>query len=208
MLRHSTWIQGILLFLFIPLVLMLFLGQPMGPAASLTIGLVVMLGHRQVAAPWVRRHAAGRCAWCAGPAGARAVPLEVAGARGNWHLVACSEAHAGRTRRFLSTLRRWRVPITAGIFAPLLLLLAGTLALALGHGFLPHAENVRQFRLVVAATVVLASLAYPWVRRPDEALSCPFPLHNLLLLGIRQTLWVFRLVGAWWILDAAWRWLG
>jgi hypothetical protein len=27
----------------------------------------------------------------------------------------------------------------------------------------------------------------------------------LALLGIGRTLWVFRLVGAWWIADAVWR---
>ena len=50
-------------------------------------------------------------------------------------------------------------------------------------------------------TVVSASLGYLLVREPEERLRCPFPLHNLLLLGIRQTLWIFRIVGAWWIVD-------
>jgi hypothetical protein len=36
---------------------------------------------------------------------------------------------------------------------------------------------------------------------PAAKLACPFPLHNFFLLGIRNTLWVFRLVGAWWLVD-------
>jgi hypothetical protein len=45
---------------------------------------------------------------------------------------------------------------------------------------------------------VLASLAYrtaPPLLEPRSA----FPVHNLFLLGIGNTLWVFRLVGAWWL---------
>jgi hypothetical protein len=56
--------------------------------------------------------------------------------------------------------------------------------------------------VIVAATVVTASLGYLLVREPDARLRCPFPLHNLLLLGIRHTLWIFRVVGAWWLLNA------
>ena len=208
MLRYSTTIEGLLLFLFIPFVLVLFLRQPIGPAASLALGLAVMFGHRHVAAPWARRHAAERCAWCAGPSGVTSVPVDVAARRSSWRLTACSEAHAWRTRQFLSVLRRFRVPIAVGIFAPLLLLLAGTVAEAIGRGFLSHADNALQFRVIVGATVVLASIASDGVRQPDEMLSCPFPLHNLVLLGIRQTLWVFRLVGVWWLIDATWRWFG
>ena len=28
-----------------------------------------------------------------------------------------------------------------------------------------------------------------------------FPVHNLFLLGVRNTLWVFRLVGLWWLVS-------
>jgi len=27
----------------------------------------------------------------------------------------------------------------------------------------------------------------------------PFPVHNFFLLGIRNLLWVFRLIGLWWL---------
>jgi hypothetical protein len=94
------------------------------------------------------------------------------------------------------------VAIAAGIFAPLALLLGGTLLRALGFVLLPHEVNAGQFRVIVAATVVLVSLVYrssPPVAEPRSA----FPVHNLFLLGIRNTLWVFRLVGAWWLLAAA-----
>ena len=51
----------------------------------------------------------------------------------------------------------------------------------------------------MAATVVGVSLGWLTVRETSGPLSFPFPLHNLFLLGIRATLWVFRLVGTWWL---------
>ncbi len=197
-------LQGVLLFLFIPLVLVLFLRQPIGPSWSVGIGLVLMFGHRFVAEPWARRHATRRCAWCAGDATAP-IPFSVRAGNGPWPLAACSPRHADLAARFLSFAWRWRVPIGAGVFLPLLLLLAGSLAEGAGHPFISHAANTLQFRLLVAATVVTTSIAFRLGAGPTGPLVTAFPLHNLLLLGIGRTLWVFRLVGAWWLADGVWR---
>jgi hypothetical protein len=206
-------LQGLLLFLFIPLVLVLFLRQPLGPGLSVVLGLLLMFGHRFVAGPWARRHALERCAWCGGrpsntgrpqvwgEAPASPIDREVEAGGAAWRLAFCSERHRTSVGRFLTFARRWRRPIAAGIFVPLAVLLVGTLAGAAGWPVLSHDTNALQFRVIVAVTVVSASLGYLLVRQPDERLRCPFPLHNLLLLGIRQTLWVFRIVGAWWIVD-------
>lgn len=198
-----TNLQGLGLFLFIPVVLVLFLRQPLGPGASVALGLAIMFGHRFVAAPWARGHAAERCGWCAGRVGGgrTGVAVMVEGAGQPWRLVACSSRHANALARFLTFVRRWRLAIAAGIFVPLGLLLAGSLGAAVGRPFLPADLLARQFRFVVAVVVVATSFAYVSVRTPDDTLVSPFPLHNLLLLGVRQTLWVFRVVGAWWLLD-------
>ena len=98
---------------------------------------------------------------------------------------------------------RWL--LLPGIFAPLLVLLSATAALALGVPFMAQELAAEQFRMIVAATVVGASVGYLAVREPERTLSFPFPLHNLCLLGIRATLWVFRLVGAWWLVAGALR---
>ena len=127
--------------------------------------------------------------------------MEVEAGGAVWGLAFCSERHRNSVALFLTFARRWRLPIAAGIFVPLAVLLAGTLAGAAGWPILSHDTNALQFRVIVAVTVVSASLGYLLVRELDERLRCPFPLHNLLLLGIRQTLWVFRIVGAWWIVD-------
>jgi hypothetical protein len=195
-------LQGAALFLFIPLVLFLFVRQPLGPGGSIASGLALMFGHRLVASPWARRQAARRCAWCARPADGRAVVLVGAG-ESTWRVAACGEEHAALVAGFLSFVRRWQVPIAAGIFLPLLVLLAASIAQAAGRGFMSHAAAALQFRVIVAITVVTVSLAYRAIHERDASLVSVFPFHNLLLLGIRQTLWVFRVVGAWWLVDGA-----
>lgn len=206
--------QGVALFAFIPLVLFLYLQLPLGPGASLALGATIMLSHRFVAAPWMARHARERCLWCGAAipttrptAASRSSPpsntstgtIEIANGARVSILAACSDRHRSLIGSFLTFVSRFRVPIAAGIFVPLLLLLAGTLALAFGRPFISHEVNALQFRTIVALTVAGTSIAYLAVRRPSEPLSCPFPLHNLFLLGIRNTLWVFRLVGVLWL---------
>lgn len=217
--------QGVFLFLFIPLVLFLLLRQPAGPGWSVAIGVAIMFGHRFVAAPWMAKFADVRCLWCGRVGPGIPVPV-VAGGR-EWRMTACSDAHAALVARFLAFVFRFRAVIGLGIFAPLAWLVVASLAAAAGWPLLPHATSALVFRVIVAATVVTASIV-PFVlvvaqpspfrlrpagyggqvglRRgkpaPASPLRCPFPLHNLFLLGIRNVLWVFRLVGAWWLVDA------
>jgi hypothetical protein len=195
-------LQGLLLFAFIPIVLFLFLGQPFGPGASSIAGLAIMVGHRFVAVPWMARHATTRCLWCARETGP-GHPVTVSTGSRSWTLVACGPAHRARIGRFLTFVARCRAPIAIGIVVPLVILLSGSLAAAAGHPFLSHHWNAWQFKVIVAFTVAGTSIAYLAVTRPAESLSCPFPLHNIFLLGIRNTLWVFRVVGAWWLVSGA-----
>jgi hypothetical protein len=192
-------LYGLLLFLFIPLVLFLYLQQPFGPVVSIAFGLAIMFGHGFVAAPWMARHSTQRCLWC-GRAGHfdRTFPVLSAGCE--QLVAACSAAHHISVAQFLTFVARYRTAIAIGIFVPLLVLLVASLALAAGHPVLPQSWNAWQFKTIVAFTVVVTSFAYRAVRHASEPLRSPFPLHNLFLLGIRNTLWVFRLVGAWWLI--------
>jgi hypothetical protein len=220
-------LQGIVLFLFIPLVLFLYLRQPLGPVLSIVVGVVIMFGHRFVAAPWMARHATERCLWCGrlmAQGSARGNDADVAqcvggatqgdAARGfspasvtfpvfsggrRQTVAACSWRHRDDAGRFLTFVARYRAPIAIGILVPLFVLLVGTLTFAAGRPLLAQEWSTWQFKTIVAFTVVVTSFAYRTVVRPVEPLRSPFPLHNLFLLGIRNTLWVFRLVGAWWL---------
>jgi hypothetical protein len=194
-------LHGVLLFLFIPLVLFLLIRQPAGPGWSVAVGLAVMFGHRFLAAPWMVKFADVRCLWCGRVGAGLALPI-VAGGR-EWQMTSCSARHAALVARFLGFVFRFRVAVSLGIFVPLAWLVLASLAAAAGRPLLPHATNALVFRVVVAATVVSASIA-PFVfasSAPDPPLRCPFPLHNFFLLGIRNILWVFRIVGAWWLID-------
>jgi hypothetical protein len=195
-------LQGIALFAFVPLVLWLFLAQPLGPGWSLALGVAIIAGHRAVAAPWAARHAKARCLWCGRP-GQPAGAVPVASGPRTTDFAVCDDSHGRLVRQFFGFVNRHRIAIGIGIFAPLAVLLAGTLLRALGAVALPHHANALQFRVIAAATVVLVSFAYRW-STPAEHPRSPFPVHNLFLLGIRNTLWVFRIVGGWWLLAAAW----
>ena len=204
-------IQGILLFLFAPLVLYLLLGQPLGPGWSVAIGLAIMAGHRFLAAPWAMKFADARCLWC-GLLGV-SIPVGVRSGGAAWPLGACSAGHAAAARDFLGAAFRFRRQLAAGIFLPLAWLIGASIAAAVGHPLLPHQASALLFRVVVAATVLAASLA-PLLARgaagDEGVLRCPLPVHNFLLLGMGNTLWVFRIVGAWWLIDGAlrlWRWM-
>ena len=91
--------------------------------------------------------------------------------------------------------------LRAGIFVPLLLLLAALAGAALGREApLPAATAL--FRLVIGVTVNVAAFGYlpmPPVVPGRLPTAVPFPVHNFFLLGVRNLLWVFRLVGIWWI---------
>jgi hypothetical protein len=197
-------LQGVALFAFIPLVLFLYLAQPFGPGASLALGLAIMIGHSFVAAPWMARHARQRCLWCGRATTASASVLEVGSGRVTRRVRACAGAHEGRIRRFLAFTVRFRVALAIGIFVPLILLLVSMFADSIGRPLIARAWAARQFRVVVALTVVTASLVYPRTAPLPGRLRSVFPLHNLFLLGIRNTLWVFRVVGAWWLISGAW----
>jgi hypothetical protein len=196
-------LQGAALFLFIPLVLWLFLVQAPGPGWSLALGLAIMAGHRAVAAPWAARHAKDRCLWCGRP-GQPTRELPITGRSGTLAFAACDDAHGRLARQFFGFVDRYRVAIGLGIFVPLVLLLTGTLLRSLGVDVLPHGANALQFKVIVAATVVLVSVAFR-TAPPSPSPRSAFPVHNLFLLGVRNTLWVFRFVGAWWLLAATWQ---
>lgn len=191
---------GLALFAFIPVVLFLLVAHPPPVGLSLALALLLMLGHRFLAAPYPGAVRTERCLWCMRRLPADRRPLALATRRGELEAWTCARHHP-HAERFFGLLDAARLPLAVGIFVPLLLLLA---ALGAAAGGRPDwlGEATAFFRLVVGVTVVTASLVYPWApaRRPPRV---PFPVHNFFLLGVRALLWVFRLVGVWWIAAGA-----
>jgi hypothetical protein len=202
---------GVALFLFIPLVLFLFVRHPAPLGASLAAGIVLMLGHRFAARPYMRRAVPRKCVWCN-----RALPppgdpatrtLALASGGGQRTEARSCARHLQPAGRFFRCLDRARWPLRLGIFLPLLLLLAALAAGAAGRPARLDAATA-WFQLLVGLTVSAASLGYrlcdpPAGERSGVPIGVPFPLHNFLLLGVHPLLWIFRLVGAWWIVRGA-----
>lgn len=188
---------GVLLFLFIPVVLFLFVRHPEPVAASLIAGVVLMIGHRLLARPYMERVLPVKCVWCNRilPAGGGETLALASGGRAVE--ARCCPGHRPAAGRFFAFLDSWRWVLRAGIFVPLLLLLAALAADALGLEP-PVAEVTAFFKLAVGITVNLAAFGYLFVHGRSSA-AVPFPIHNFFLLGVRSLLWIFRLIGIWWI---------
>ena len=204
-------LAGLALFLFIPLVLYLFVVHPEPVGASLGAGVALMLGHRLLARPYRERARRAKCLWCNRllPALPKGIPHEPR-SRDEW--VTVHEAgtpvafrvcpgHAEPSRRLLAWLERAARPLAAGIFLPLLALLLALSAAAFGErSRLPAATAL--FQLLIGVTVQAAAIG-PRLGAPRDGARAVFPLHNFTLLGLRNLLWIFRLVGAWWIVRGA-----
>ena len=57
---------GVLLFLPVPVVLLLFTRMPLGVGESLALGVAITITHRFYARPFARSRADRRCLWCGG----------------------------------------------------------------------------------------------------------------------------------------------
>jgi hypothetical protein len=204
-------LQGVGLFLFIPIVLYLLVAHPEPIAVSLPAAIALMLGHRFLARPYMRRARLAKCLWCnrALPGGQEPVPTTLPVAAGGETVAAAVCAHhRDPAARYLAVLDRLALPLRLGIFAPLLLLVVALAAAAAGRTGPPTlVATVALFQLVVGVTVNVAALGYPLAPAVPPT-RLPFPAHNFFLLGIRNLLWVFRLVGVWWIVRGAWVLLG
>ncbi|HEY0783457.1 MAG TPA: hypothetical protein VGE98_13445 [Thermoanaerobaculia bacterium] len=191
---------GLLLFLFIPLVLFLFVVHPRSAGVCLAAGVILIVLHRRIAVPYMERALPVRCVWC-GRVPPRGPAEHLALAFGRRLLSArCCAGHRAPAARFFAFVQALRWPLRLGIFAPLLLLLLALLATALGRT-VPLARATALFQLVIGVTVNVAALGVWTGREPPQgdAVAVPFPVHNFFLLGVRTLLWIFRLVGIWWI---------
>ena len=102
-------------------------------------------------------------------------------------------------KRFFDFTYRYRMLLRLGIFLPLVWYL---ITMLLNHYGVFHFSidwNRFIFQFFIALTVVTVSFAYRTGHLTDR-LTFPFPIHNLFLLGARNTLVVFRYVGIWWLI--------
>ena len=194
-------IGGLALFLPVPLVLFLFTRLPLGPWLSLGLGIVLTLSHRLYARPFALARAGRKCLWCGGEAAAGAADLTLEEPLGRTRWRACPGPHDGSLRRTLGWAAAHARFLAVGILGALAAFLALAVAAASGHvPELAQSDAVAALRLGVAVTV----LPFGWLgpvqgsaARAAERL--PFPVHIQALIGTAWVLWLFRLVGLWWL---------
>ena len=196
----SHRIAGILLFLPVPMVLLLFTRQPLGIAASLGAGTVLMLTHRLYARPFVLARKDRRCLWCgSAPGGGPSLTVREPLGPSSWR--ACGDVHAARARRTLGWAAAHRRFLALGILGSLGVFLTLAAAVAIGAArALEMADAVALFRLGVALCVL--PLGWLGPSRGLEVASdapLPFPVHIQALVGTLWVVWLFRVVGVWWL---------
>jgi len=194
---------GILLFLPVPLVLWLFTRAPFGVGRSLVTGVAVMVAHRFVARPVALSSAARRCMWCGGRTD-RTMPVRVADPAGTVDWNVCGATHHDRLVATLGWVSRRRRLVAAGIGGAVLTFLPfAWLAEAGVLGPLGYGDAVAWFKGLVAITVLpIGWIAPGSSSREPSGLRLPFPAHIQALVGTLVVVWLFRFVGAVWLVEA------
>ena len=199
-----TRLVGALLFLVIPLVLILFLRMPLGLPGSIVLGRALMIAHRFVARPFMERHLDSRCFWCGGDLAGPGALAFFRSRNATIEARACSNAHADRVIAFARMAAAGRLIVFLLIVLPVAVYLGNALLTIAGHGFLPLDAARAAFKIPIAIAVVTLSFAWPLGTRLAREPAIDVPAHNLSLLGVSWTLWVFRVVGMFWLGQAAW----
>jgi len=199
-----TRLVGAFFFLFIPLVLVLYLRMPLGLPASIFLGMALMIGHRFVARPFMEHHLERRCFWCGRDLAGPGVLAPFRSRGETIEARACSGTHADRLIAFARTVAAGRLVVFLLIVLPVLTYLGNALLTIAGHGFLPLDTARAAFKIPIAIAVVTLSFAWPLGARLTREPAIDVPAHNLSLLGVSSTLWVFRIVGLFWLGQAAW----
>jgi hypothetical protein len=156
----STRIAGILLFLPVPAVLLLFTRMPFGVVPSLAAGLALMITHPLYARPWALIHASRRCLWCGGAA-ARGIDasagtaLAVTDPRGAVNWCACGDEHRASLVAMLRFAARHGALLRVGILGTVTVSLVAAVLADRGRlGPFRVSDASALFRLGVGLTVL------------------------------------------------------
>jgi hypothetical protein len=155
-----------------------------------------MISHRFVATPFMNRFRKSRCLWCGRTSRSRVAQTVKCGKLIEFEF--CQERCIHLAKRFFDFCSRYAALLRAGIFLPLGWYVVTMILDAFNVYHFPRDWNQFIFQFFIACTVVGISFLYRIGKETDTP-AFPFPIHNLFLLGIQNTLQVFRFVGIWWI---------
>lgn len=197
-------LQGLALFLFIPLVLWLLLAQPGPDLVALLLGVAIMFAHRFLAAPFVDKYLDRRCIW-SGEEIAPGCGYKITSSGVTRTFNSYNDVVRDQTARFFTFAQKFAWPLRIAILAPLSFYLVMEILRAAGVNATSHTVNLIVFQGLVGLTTLTTFIAYRFVKpipHMKGPVLFPFPAHNVALLGIFWTLLVFGTVGAWWIWTA------
>lgn len=194
---------GILLFLPVPIVLWLFTRQPLGALPSVVVGVVIMATHRLYARPFALSRAHRRCLWTGAPASGESGVTVVEPLGTTVWATSSPEARAG-VRSTLGTAHRLAPLLRVGILGTLVVLVLGAPLAAAGWlGPIRPDDTVALFQLGVALSVLPLGWWGPRALEPPKGpIAVPFPVHIPALIGMLWVVWLFRLIGLWWLAQA------
>lgn len=196
---YWIYLEGLLLFSFIPMTLYIMLVLPFGIIMSLLIAIMMIALHRFIARPYLMNHKMHKCFWCNKVSEKMYdYDIEIFQGQSRFNFKACREVCYKELNNFFSFTGAYGGIVKWSILIPLILYFIGTLFLATGYYQWDIKWNKAFFKGMIALSVILISFVYK-IPVKSKVLSFPLPIHNLSLLGIRNTVWIFRLVGAWWI---------
>lgn len=190
---------GWCLFLFIPFVLFLFVQHPRPIALSLIFGVAIMFGHKFLARPYMRQVREKKCLWCnrtLGDLEFHTIFLKNMG-KETLETRFCTH-HKAFGAKFFNFTYMQRHILRMGIFFPLTALLGAMMFAVFGY------EKILEpltffFKLCVGLSVNWAAFGYLLTRDKGDSAQTVFPLHNFYLIGIRNILWLFRVIGVYWV---------
>ena len=197
--KYRVYMEGVALFLFIPLTLFIMLVFPLGILLSLLTAIALIGSHRFIARPYMMKNKEHKCLWC-NMIPEKMVHSTIIVKEGQKELTfnACQEKCQQEIIKFFSFTGNYGQWIKWCIIIPLFLYIVGSLLLLSGFYHWDIKWNKVFFKGIIAFCVIVISIVYK-IKTKSKELSFPLPIHNLLLLGIRNTLWIFRIVGVWWL---------
>ncbi|MFG0316511.1 MAG: hypothetical protein ACF8XB_04500 [Planctomycetota bacterium JB042] len=199
--------QGVLLFLIVPIAFWLLLAQPYEPRAALVLGALLLFGLRFLAAPFVRRTHPVKGIWTGGEIAPGCGYRVVTDGR-EWTFNSFNDPVRDKAAALFTFAQKLAWPLRIAFVGPVAYYVAAEFARVAGvEGVPPHATNVLVLKGVLAVAALGTFVGYRFVQpiphHAKDPVRFPFGIHNVYLLGMRWTLAVLLVVGLWWTVDVA-----
>jgi len=200
-------LQGLLLFLFVPIAFWLLLAQPGDVRVSVAAGAVILATLRFLAAPFEAKTRSIRCIW----SGAEIAPgcgyrVHRGGSEETYN--SYNDGMRDRAAKLFTFAQKFAWPLRILLIGPIAWYVGAELAGASGvEGIPAHEINVAVLQGGLALFGLVTAIGHLFVEaiphHARDAVRFPFGIHNVYLLGIRATLCIMFAVSVWWAVEAA-----